>query len=216
MSELEQKAFQKRQVAHKISVSDILNAVFAKDELSAGYIRLRDVNISRVNVIATVVDKSERDSNFSSAMIDDGTGKILLRSFENTGLFSKADVGDFVLVIGRIREFSGERYVMPEIFKKIDDLGWVSARKMELEKAGAADNNPKIPEQKKNGLAEESNLSVYDEVFSLIRKLDNGDGVSVEEVVSNSKSGEAEGIVNRLLENGDIFEIKPGKLKVLE
>ena len=26
----------------------------------------------------------------------------------------------------------------------------------------------------------------------------------------------AESIINKLLENGDIFEIKPGKLKVLE
>src|SRR3989338_9481970 len=100
MPELEQKAFQKRQVAYKIRVSDILNGNLEKEEFS-GNIRLSNTNISRVNIIATVIYKSE-EFNYSSAVVDDGTGKIQLRSFGNNAYFSKADVGDAVLVIGNI------------------------------------------------------------------------------------------------------------------
>ena len=50
----------------------------------------------------------------------------------------------------------------------------------------------------------------------MIKKLDEGDGVLIDDVIKSSKIGDAEEIINRLLENGDIFEIKPGKLKILE
>src|SRR3989338_6905989 len=130
MPELEQKTFQKRQVAYKIRVSDILNVNLEKEEFS-GNIRLSNTNVSRVNIIATVIYKSE-EFNYSSAVVDDGTGKIQLRIFENNAYFSKADVGDAVLVIGKIREFSNEKYIMPEIFKKIDDSKWADVRKLEL------------------------------------------------------------------------------------
>ena len=120
MPELEQKSFQ-RQVAYKIRISDILNGSFIKDEISAGYIKLNDANVSRVNIIATVVYKAEQPST-SNALIDDGTGKILLRSFENSRIFSKADVGDAVLLIGKIREFNNERYIVHSRFVSTDAL----------------------------------------------------------------------------------------------
>src|SRR3990167_2310544 len=105
MPDLEQKSFQKRQVAFKVWISDILNSSFMKDDTSAGYIKINEVIISRVSLIATVVYKADQEQNLGGVMVDDGTGKILLKSFENFAPFSKADVGDMVLLIGRIREF---------------------------------------------------------------------------------------------------------------
>ena len=132
MPDLEQKSFQKRQVAYKVWISDILNSNFMKDETSAGYIKINEVVVSRVNLIATVVYKADQEQNLSSVMIDDGTGKILLKSFENFAAFSKVDVGDMILLVGRIREFSNEKYIMPEILKKLNDIGWMIVRKLEL------------------------------------------------------------------------------------
>ena len=105
--------FQKRLVARKARISDILQADFARDDSSAGFIKVGGLNISRVSMLGAVVHKSE--GAYAGAVIDDGTGKISLRAFENIGVFSKADVGDFVLVIGKIRSFNDEKYVMPEI-----------------------------------------------------------------------------------------------------
>jgi len=210
MPELE-KTFQKRQIAYKARVSDILNCSFSKDELSAGYIKLNGLNVSRVNVIANIVYKSGDDQNYNSALIDDGTGKILLRTFENTNLFAKADVGDIVLVIGKIREYNNERYILPEIVRKLEKFEWMNLRKIELK-----DNVIEQAKEPVNEAVEESAKNIGEEIYLLIKKLDDGDGASIEDVIKESNNPDAEKIISRLLENGDVFEIKPGKLKVLE
>lgn len=212
MPDLEQKSFQKRQVACKVWVSDILNSNFMKDEASAGYIKINDAVVSRVNLIATVVYKADQDQNLNGVMVDDGTGKILLRSFENFAAFSKVDVGDMVLVVGRIREFSSEKYVMPEILKKLDDISWMALRKVELK-------NHILIEQKEEKIDDTGkNISVNagEQIYTLIKKFDTGDGADIDEIIKNSGLDDAESMINRLLENGDIFEIKPGRVKVLE
>lgn len=210
MPELQQKPFQKRQVAYKVRISDILSGNLTKDEFSAGYIKLSNYNVSRVNVIATVVYKPENSSGYNNAVIDDGTGKILLRSFENIGAFPKTDVGDIVLVIGKIREFNNERYIVPEIFKKLDNFMWLNVRRLELRKVVDFDND------QKSQASNEEFADIDEEIFSIIRKLDKGDGAFVEDVIKNLKYDAAEKMLNILLEKGNIFEIKPGKLKVLE
>ena len=210
MPELE-KTFQKRQIAYKARVSDILNGSFSKDELSAGYIKLNGVNVSRVNVIANIVYKSGDEQNYSSALIDDGTGKILLRTFENTNLFSKADIGDIVLVIGKVREYNNERYILPEIVRKLEKFEWMSLRKIELK-----DTVIEPVKEPANEVVEEAVKTVGVEIYIIIKKLDDGDGAAIEDVMKESNNPDAEKIISRLLENGDVFEIKPGKLKVLE
>ena len=206
-----EKTFQKRQVAYKARVSDILNSGFAKDDMSAGYIKLNGLNVSRVNVIASIILKSGDGMSYNSAMIDDGTGKIILRTFENTNLFSGVDVGDIVLVVGKIRVYNNERYIFPEIVKKLEKTEWMSLRKIELK-----DNIIEADNLAAGEIVEDTIQNTNQEVYTLIKRLDSGEGASIEEVISESKNPDAEKIIGRLLENGDVFEIRPGKLKVLE
>lgn len=210
MPELEQKQFQKRQIAYKAMVSSILSGNFAKDDLSAGYIKVNDNIVSRVNVIANLVYKS-KEAGYSTAIIDDGSGKISLRSFEDSTFFAKIDVGDVILVIGKIREFNKEMYIMPEIIKKINNLIWMRVRKLELKE----DINKKIETNVvEDNIVEE--VAINKDIYELIKKLDYGDGVAIEDLINNCESSNVEKIVNKLLEQGDVFEIKPGKIKVLE
>ncbi|MBS3095830.1 hypothetical protein J4480_00150 [Candidatus Woesearchaeota archaeon] len=207
--------FQKRQVAHKVGICDVLKGDFIKDELSAGYIKLNDSMVSRVNVIAVIVDKSEAAGN-SSVIIDDGTGRILLKSFDGAGLFSGLDVGDVVLTVGRIREFNSERYIVPELLKKTGNTLWMAARKLELEKRGYLREAGKDANAADRNIDVSIDLPASDEIYSLIKDLDNGEGVSFDEIIGKFKGSEAENAINKLLENGNIFEIRPGRLKVLE
>ena len=207
MTEL--KSFPKRLVAYKVRISDILNSILTRDEFFAGYIKMNNLNVSRVNIIATVVYKFD-DSLRASLAIDDGTGRIALRSFENNLFFSKVDIGDVVLAIGKIREFNNEKYIMPEILRKINNIEWINVRKLEL--------NHLINVGK--GIIKADDLAgvsdIKEDVYSFIKKLDNGDGVAIEEVIKNFDNSEVENIIKKMLENGNIFEIKHGKLKVLE
>ena len=210
MQDLEQKQFQKRQISYKTMIYSILNGNFAKGDSSAGYVKINGVDVSRVNVMANLVYKTE-GTNYSSAIIDDGSGKISLRSFENISPFAKIDVGDAILVIGKVREFNEEKYLVPEIIKKIDNIAWIKVRRFELK--GYINQKTEI-----NGV--ESDIFEEDvlgnDIYQLIKKLDRGEGVSIEDLVNNHKNYDVEKIVDRLLQNGDVFEINPGRIKVLE
>ena len=203
---MEEIQAQKRQVAYKVRISDILNASLNKGEGSLN-ITINGRSVSRVSIISTLVYKAE-DAGYASGIIDDGTGRISLRNFEKKAIFSKTDIGDIILLIGKIREFGNERYIVPEIVKKSNNPDWAKVRKAEVQdNILGSDGTKKEPDE---------NVSAVDEVFSLIRKMDSGDGVLIEDVVKEYKTNDAEETLKTMLKNGDIFEIKPGKIKILE
>ena len=211
MPELEQKAFQKRFIAYKVRISDILSRELVKDEFSAVFIKLNNLNVSRVNIIATVVYKSE-DLNYASLVIDDGTGRVLLRSFENNSIFSKVDIGEIVLAIGKIREFNNEKYIIPEILKRINNAGWITVRSLELKNNNVINENIKTEHKDLN----EDVTDINEAIYSSIRELDKGNGADIDDVVRSFNNIGVENIIKKMLENGEIFEIRSGKLKVLE
>ena len=125
--------FQKRQIAYKTRISEIISGTYIKEEgWTPNYIKTPDGRqLSRINILGTVL-AVEEDVNFQSATIDDGSGKITIRTFEKTGLLNNLDIGDIVLVIGRPREYSSERYILIEIIRKIKNPAWLKLRSIEL------------------------------------------------------------------------------------
>ncbi len=211
MPEAEQK-FQKRQTAYKIRIKDILNFKYIKTEgFDPNYLEIQSQEISRINIMGVVIQKSRLD-NYKTLVIDDSTGKISARIFENKVFLDKIEVGDIVLVIGRPREFSSEKYILIETIKKIDPA-WTKVRELELEKNIAEH----IPITKNKIPVKESivDLNPTNKIIKLIKELDKGNGVSIEELSSKNIEG-IDKMVDVLLKEGDVFEIKPGRLKVLE
>jgi len=212
---------QKRQVAVKSNIRDIVNGKYVKEEgWLPNFIETEDGRkVSRVNLIGTIVFKSDEENfNYKNFIIDDGSGKISVRSFEKNDL-SKFDVGNIILVIGRPREFNNEKYIIPEIVKKVSDVKWIQVRKLELNKSEIKIEVEPINNVEKEIVHEEieENLeSSGNVVYELIKRSDKGEGVLVENIIKISKSEDSEKIVNKLLEKGDIFEVKPGIVKVLE
>ena len=141
-------------------------------------------NLVRVRIYGLAVGTDE-------LVVDDGTGSILVRSFERQW---KVNVGDPVVVIGRPRLYEGEPYVLGEIVKKVDS-GWLEVSK----KSTAAPS-------------EENSSS---KVLDIVRKHDSGEGADYDAVISELGDKGEEMIVH-LLATGELFETKPGKLKVLE
>src|SRR3989344_3271815 len=72
--------------------------------------------ISRVRVLATVVDKFISEGNkFASITLDDGTDTIRARAFNGISIFDGIDIGTTADVVARVREYQGEIYLMPEV-----------------------------------------------------------------------------------------------------
>ncbi len=70
---------QKRQVAFKVRIKDIIDGKYIVEEgWQPNYIiTCSGEKISRVNIIGTIVLKSDEENlNYKSVVLDDGTGKI--------------------------------------------------------------------------------------------------------------------------------------------
>jgi len=214
LSETDQK-FQKRQTAYKVRVNDILNSKYIKTEgFVPNYLEINGKEISRTNLVGVIVEKLNLN-NYQTLTIDDGTGKISARTFENDVLLDKIDVGDIVLVIGKPREFSSEKYLLIETIKKINPI-WAKVRNLELQKNISYDKTSSSNENSGNNNAIAIvDLTPTNQIIQLIKELDTGVGVPIE-TLSSKKIKDVDKIVDILLKEGDIFEIKPGKLKVLE
>lgn len=219
---MEQKQQFKREVAVKLRVSDLINGQYIKEEgMRPNYVILKDGRkVSRVNILGTVVSIN-LDTGYKSIYIDDGTAKLSVRSFEQNIMLDARQVGDVVFAIGKPREYGREIYVLPEIIKPVADMRWVELRAFELNKQPVAEQafEPEIKvSAEKESVAEDfvDDDGSAKKILDQIRSLDVGSGADYEAVVSKAGVENAEKTLLNLLKNGEVFEVSPGKLKVLE
>ena len=157
--------------------------------------------------MGVVVSLPEQDTNYKALHLDDGTGRMEIRSFDNPNIFSGVAIGDIALVIGRPREYGNARYITAEIVRQIKNKRWLEVRKLELNSQPAA---------KEEKTAEETPESNSAPVYKAIKELDKGEGAETLSVIKEASHPEAEKIIQHLLKEGEIYEIAPGRLKILE
>lgn len=204
-----EKQIQQRQIAYKCTVADILNSQFIKEEgWNPSYLSVADKNIARLNIIGAIIEKEDNEQNTRMAL-DDGTGNINIVSFEKIYGIDNINIGDVVLIIGKPREYNNEKYIMPETMKKVDKL-WLEVRKKEISpKVTKKESEPKVEDV-------EDDTSPAEVILITINQLDKGDGVSYDELCEKIKLPNTDETINSLLERGEIFEVSPGKYKVLD
>ena len=148
-----------------------------------------------------------RDAEFNKyvLIIDDSSGKIFVRTFNDNKIIDKINIGEVILIIGRPREYNDEKFIMPEIIKKIDNKKWIDFRRLELK-----------PVILKREIKYEKISNPSEKIFKLIKEFDNGEGANFNDIVNKSNIKDSEKIIKILLSEGEIFQNSPGKLKVLE
>jgi hypothetical protein len=197
-----------RQTAKKCRIAHILNGEFIQKEgWEPSYVSTEVGKISRCNVMGIVVSKDPE-----SLLVDDGSAKITLRTFGEIDL-ERFDIGDPVLIIARPREYNEQLYLAGEVVKKVD-AKWLEYRRAEIAQLPTVEieDEPDEVEDLQEEAAEHSQMT--ERVLDAIRDLDDGDGADVDDVID--ELGEGESTINSLMEEGEVFEIKPGKVKVLE
>ena len=205
----------KRETAHKLRIGDILraNAIFEESEAinkRLKFVELGDKKILRVNIIANVIDKYESsgETRFASLTIDDGSGQIRTRLFgDEMKKTENISQGDTILVIGLLRFYNQELYIMPEIVKS-KDTKYLLIRKLEIEKS--------FPKKLDKERKEEIKI-LREEIIDMIKKAEQNQGIDKEDIIMKIKA-EPQIIsqeIIRLLEEGIIYEPKPGIVRYL-
>ncbi len=197
----------KRETAINCKVIDLLEGEFIKTEgWNPSYFSTGFGNVSRANIIGVVVSKEGND-----LFIDDGSGKILLKNFDNK--INDFNLGDIILVIGRPRIYNNQKYLVPEILKKVY-ARWGVYQKLKIELLRK--NIKKVDVQPKNIIKQEKNLiNYFQKIIEFIKDLDEGLGADIDLVIERSNINNASNYIKKLIEEGEIFEVKPGKLKIL-
>ncbi len=111
-----------RQTAKKMRIVDIVSGEFVKKEgMEPSYVVTpAKENVSRARISGTVVNKyTSEDNNFASVTIDDSTATLRAKLWKEIALLQNVSAGDLVNVTGKVREYEGEIYIVPEIVRTI-------------------------------------------------------------------------------------------------
>lgn len=205
----------KRETAYKQRIIDLQrgNQIFENFEGNQRFkfLELGSKQIIRVNLIANVIDKyiSDGERRFASITVDDGSGQIRVRVFgEDFHKFDNLSQGDTVVIIGVLRSFNNELYVLPEIIRKMDPR-YLLIRKLEIEKSFQSHPPPAKKEEIK---------VLRDEVINLIKSAEQREGIDKEEIILTLKSTQPQIIsqeIQKLLDEGVIYEPRPGRVRYL-
>jgi len=156
----------------------------------------------------------------TAGLIDDGTGNVLLRSAQAVPDLLSAPLGSIIFCIGRVRTLGNERYVSIETAHVLHNTYWLTYRKFETalfrESATPVQNPP--PERTTPAVAAQIPIEHEewrDQLLKAIHLLDTGDGADVNLILRQTKQ-EDDTLIQKLIRDGDVYEIKPGKIKTLE
>ena len=201
----------KRHIAYKFRIGELLIGKPIMDGERFSFLELGDKKIIRVNVVGSIVDKyeSEGETKFISFTLDDGSGQIRLRAFgDDIEKFKNINQGQAVIVIGVLRNFNNETYISPEIMRE-EDPKYLLVRKKEIEKER---NKNSVPVQR------EQIIAIKDKILEAIKNSENDGGIDVDKIIMNLRETSPEIInqeIQKLLEEGIIFEPRPGKVRWL-
>jgi RPA family protein len=110
-----------RQTAARVRIVDLVSGEWVKkDGMEPSYVVTPGKeNVSRARIVATIVSRFDsEDGNFSSVTLDDATATLRVKVWKEVEVLSGFKAGDLVSVIGKVREYGGEIYVVPEIVMK--------------------------------------------------------------------------------------------------
>lgn len=227
--------------AKKVRICDIVDGRFfygSKEGMKPSYvITSLGMKVSRVNIVGIVIDKFiSEDGNYASLTLEDGTESIRVKGFrEKVSLLEEIKKGDTVLVVGKVKEYNGEKYVNLEVVRKVD-VNYETLRKLELAKdleswkmlvERIRKDLKEMPEEevkRRYGLEDDVIEAIREskveadyktKLLEIISKLDEGDGVEISklfEVVSLPESS-VEKILDELITEGLVYQPTPSKLK---
>jgi len=197
-----------RATAYKLKIGDILAGKPVLDGERMSFLELGDKQVVRVNIVANIIEKyaSEGEKKFAAFTLDDASGQIKARIFGNDlESFKGIEQGHTVLVIGLLRMFNNELYILPDIMRTLDPR-YLLIRKLEFE------NGIPKPVDKAEVKA------LKDNIIDAIKNAEPNNGVETEELIMTLKAFTPDMInqeIHKLLEEGLIYEPRPGKLRFL-
>jgi len=217
--------------AVRASISDIVNGTFGEDN-GAHVTSSYGVELRRVVIVGFVVSKfnKEPDSKggkrFMSMTLDDGTDTIRIKVWgeEDAVLLEEVKEDILALVIGKVRKYEDEIYLVPEIVKEITDPNYMGLHLLEryqaiLTRSGVTMASPSDEGQQQltqivGGPSPDSLTGLTKQILNYIELHATPKGVNLKDIVAffEEKGKDAIDVqtkIFKLIEDGFINEITP-------
>lgn len=218
-----------RMTAKKVKIADIAAGEWVQqDGMEPSYVIAKTgERVSRARILATIVSKfMSEDGNFGSVTIDDGSDTMRAKCFKDMAPLHKAESGQLVDMIGKVREYNGEIYVMPEVVKQVSDPNLLLMRRLEIMKRSKDLKALSGADQGKEGLkpakdAEKPGEAAAKPAGDDLRKKmldiigESKEGIEYAALIEKSGHSEdkVDSVVNELLAEGICYEPTPGKIR---
>ena len=204
---MEETEIRKRNVAYKLRIGDILSGKpFMGDGGKFLFLELDEKKVVRINILANCVDKFVQDGEkkYATLTVDDSSGQIRLKAFgDDIGILTELVQGDTLQIIGNVREWNGDLYVIPEVVKKVDPR-WLLVRKLEVQNL-------------RKNLPQDEGSVLKDMIMQKIKDAEVNGGIDVDKIIMDTEA--SPDLINteikKLLEEGLIYEPRPGRLRYL-
>jgi len=201
----------KRHIAYKVWINVLHTGAQGQDPSGIFTVQFQEMSLARVNIVGNVIDHFI-SPGYGSLLIDDGSGSIRVKVWsDDLSLLKFSKIGDIVMVIGRVAEFQGERYLRPEIIRT-STMDWALLRRLELMKSYGPpkkeDKITAIPENHPQPEVEPS-LAAREAIINVIEKHEEVDEATLFAACPLSKE-KVHVALQDLLKEGEIFSPRKG------
>lgn len=185
--------------AVRASVADIVNGTFLEDD-GAHVVSPFGVELRRVALVGYIVNRQSGQGNYMSITIDDGTETIQAKAWgTDTSTLDEVSNSMLILLVGKVRQYEGEIYIVPELATELKDPNFITLHLLEryramLTQGGLSIPSPAVLEESmvESTLESEPSMgkgkpkgTLAKEILQYIKKNYDPQGVSIEDIVDN-------------------------------
>jgi RPA family protein len=218
--------------AVRASIADIINGDF-RDDNGAHVISPYGVELRRVVLVGFVVSKFQKKPDaegkrFESITLDDGSETIRIKVWgdDDAALLEGVKENILALVVGKVRKFEEEVYIIPEIVRELKDPNFMGLHLMQryqaiLTRSGvtmpiAADSDQQTIAQSISGSRAAALGGLSKNILNYIELNASPEGVHIKDIVAffepkGHESTEIQLKVFDLIGDGFIREIDPAR-----
>ena len=187
-----------RMTAVRASISDIINGSYSDDN-GSHVVSPFGVELRRVVVVGFVVDKFYREGDdsgkkrFESITVDDGTETIRVKVWgeEDASILEGVKESILAFVMGKVRKYNDEVYLLPEIVRELTDSNYMSLHLLERYKAILNRSGISLPdtmEQQQELLSTEPSTTVSgklaNDIIAYVRLEAPPEGIPLKDIVA--------------------------------
>ncbi len=123
-----------RMTAVRASVADIIRGTYSEED-GHHVVSPQGVELRRVVLVGFIVNQYVGQGSFASITIDDGTETIRAKAWGETQSLEQVETNTLAMIVGKIREYEGEVYIVPEIVRSLDDANYITLHQLERYRA---------------------------------------------------------------------------------